>query len=62
MCKHTIFLANDFVIHKRFIALDVTQAKSENSELPTNVLDKLNALLEDSNDFSVQCLSTDSKL
>lgn len=61
MCKHTIFLANDFVIHKHFIALDVTQAESENSELPTNVLDKLNALLEDSNDFSVQCLSTDSK-
>lgn len=58
MCKHAIFLTNDFVIHKSFIALHVTYSQ-ENNELPKYVLNMLNSLLEDRNDFSLQCLSTD---
>lgn len=61
MCKHTIFLTNDFVVHKSFVALHVVHTGSENGELPKYVLDKLNTLLADQGDFSVQCLTTSSK-
>ena len=61
MCKHTIFLTNDFVVHKSFVALHVVHTGSENGELPKYVLDKLNTLLADQGDFSVQCLTTSSE-
>lgn len=61
MCRHTIFLTNDFVIHKSFVALHVVHTEYKNGELPKYVLDKLNTLLADQGDFSVQCLTTSSE-
>lgn len=61
MYRHAIFLANDFVAHKSFVALHVVHNGSENGELPKYVLDRLNSLLADQGDFSVQCLATSSE-
>lgn len=61
MYRHAIFLANDFVAHKSFVALHVIHNGSENGELPKYVLDRLNSLLADQGDFSVQCLATSSE-
>ena len=61
MYKHTIFLANDFILHKSFVVLHVVHTGSENGELPKYVLDKLNTLLADQGNFSVQCLATSSE-
>lgn len=61
MCIHTIFLTTDFIEHKSFVALHVAHTRSENGELPKYVLDKLNTLLADQGNFSVQCLTTSSE-
>lgn len=61
MCIHTIFLTNDFIEHKSFVALHVAHTGSENGELPKYVLDKLNTLLADQGAFSIQCLTTSSE-
>jgi uncharacterized phage-associated protein len=61
MCKHAIFLTNDFVIHKQFIALHVVYADDTNAELPKAILNKLTLLLGAGTDFSVQCLITKDK-
>lgn len=61
MYRHAIFLANDFILHKSFVALHVVHTGSENGELPKYVLDRLNTLLADQGDFSVQCLTASSE-
>lgn len=45
MYIHAIFLTNDFIEHKSFVALHVVHTKFENGKLPLYVLDKLNTLL-----------------
>ena len=61
MYRHAIFLANDFILHKSFVVLHVVHTGSENGELPKYVLDRLNTLLADQGNFSVQCLATSSE-
>lgn len=59
MFRHTILLTNDFVIHRSFVALDIAVSTDANN-IANNVIKKVNHDLNNSSDFSIQFVNTDS--
>lgn len=60
MFRHTILLTNDFVLHKSFVALDIAVAMG-NDNIANSVIEKVNEYLNNSSDFSIQFVNTNSE-
>lgn len=58
--NHTILLDNDFVVHKKFIALHYAAPISEDFDVAQSVIQRLKNFLGNDAFFSAQCLTTES--